>query len=671
MPFHAESLRIAKVRKEVFLRLLLQDFASDLGTMRLSPLKLLVLFAGLAVCVASFSKQESASFNSAGSLTALIQDGREIPIHAYFEVSFAGGVHQNLQPHDQRSPIMREGLELAWKGSASFPNSGQAQFEVQWTEQAGGLSLAGTLTSGAPERRGGPGFKGALEVEAVDYVIDLPRALFRSWNIGDTGLVFPESKPASPMFFGGLIDKLELRDPANNWKLALGLDSSRPISITDVWENEEQFFRIRIQLGKGLWQNGEQMKLGLKLALQGKAQAEPATVNVDSKSPLYDFQGFGGNFCFNTETPVADFLIEDYSQAWARFEMKLVAWDRERKEPGPALKRDFQLMRKVQRKGIPWIISVWRVPEHFYSDANQKPSSTFGRTISPERWPEFLKLIGSYLTYIKEKHKLEPDLFSFNEPDLGVSVGFSAEAHREAIKRIGAHLASLGLKTKMLLGDTANPRDSHKYVLPTAADPEAMKYVSMLSVHSWGNGSPAQYQAWAKVAEWLKLPLLVGEAGVDPGSWRNRMFDSYAYGLREAAQYQDLLRHAHPAALIYWQYTEDYGLMRVGADKKPVPTGRYWLMKQFSNLTPRNSQVLTSSSDQPEVLVSAFSKDKALVLHVLNTGPAREINAKLPAGKWSLVSSTETSSGLDKTKVDPSKPVQIPARSLNSFILEN
>ncbi len=66
---------------------------------------------------------------------------------------------------------------------------------------------------------------------------------------------------------------------------------------------------------------------------------------------------------------------------------------------GPALTRDFELMQRVQKMGIPWILSLWRLPERYYADANQKPFFTFGRQIAPDRWPEFLDLLGSYLTY--------------------------------------------------------------------------------------------------------------------------------------------------------------------------------------------------------------------------------------------------------------------------------
>jgi O-glycosyl hydrolase len=329
-------------------------------------------------------------------------------------------------------------------------------------------------------------------------------------------------------------------------------------------------------------------------------------------------------------------------------------------------------MQRVQRMGVPWIISVWFLPERFYTDPNQKPFGTFARQIAPDRWPEFLDLLGSYLVFLKTHYGAEPDLFSFNESDLGVNVGFTAETHRDEIKRIGEYLASRGLKTKMLLGDTANPRDSHKFVLAAAADPEAMRYVGAVSVHSWGNGTPAQYEAWGDVAEWLGLPLLVAEAGVDPGAYKNRTFDSYSYGLREAAQFQDLLRYARPQALIYWQFTDDYGLVHIGPGGAIEPTGRFWLMKQFVNLTPPKSDAVRASSDQADVRISAFLRGDSLAVHVLNSGPERDaVLSGLPAGTWRTVTTTE-SSGYQEAKADPGAGapgrIHLPARSLTTIL---
>ena len=130
-----------------------------------------------------------------------------------------------------------------------------------------------------------------------------------------------------------------------------------------------------------------------------------------------------------------------------------------------------------------------------------------------------------------------------------------------------------------------------------------------------------------------------------------------------------MLHDAHPQAIIYWQYTEDYGLVRVSADKAVTPTPRFYLMKQFVALTPTKSEVVTSESDQPDVLVSAFAKDRALTVHIVNRGPARDIvSSGLPEGKWREVTTT-VESGFQETNLSAAPgTLKVPARSMVSLV---
>jgi O-glycosyl hydrolase len=624
------------------------------------------------VAATALAATEPATYNSAGALTSLIHDGAAIPVHGEFVVDFGHDLQVTLQPHDQKSPIAREGSKLHWSGVPTFPNGGKAAVDVSWSETDDGLALTGTAISGDPADA--IGWRRPLEIKSVDYVIDLPRAAFAGGHVEPSGVALPTIKPADPVFFNAATANITLTDAQKNWTLALTLDHARPVTITDHWDATGRSYRIRIRLGGGLWPFGEPYALGLTLKLEGRASAPAAHVSIDPAGKRYEFDGFGGDYCFNTQTPAADYLMSHLRNAWARLEFKGSNWDRERAHPGPELVRDFELMQRVQRLGLPWILSLWRLPERYYTDPNRKPAGTFARQIAPDRWPEFLDLLGSYLTYLRANYGAEPDYFSFNEPDLGVDIGFSARAHRDMIKRLGAYLASRGLKTKMLLGDTANPRDSHRYVLPTAADPVAMSHVGAVSFHSWGGGSPAQYGAWADVASWLHLPLVVGEAGVNPGAYRNHTFDSYAYGLSEARQFQELLRDSRPTAILYWEFTEDYGLVHVDKNGSIEPTPRYWLMNQFANLTPAKSEVVTSASDQPDVLVSAFvggETPAAQAVHILNVGPAREVAITgLPAGDWKNVVTTETEGlkpGPVVTATAKITSLRVPARSLTTL----
>lgn len=603
---------------------------------------------------------ERATYDSAGALTSVILNGTELPLHGGLFAQFSGGLKANVQPHDQRSPITREGSKLSWKGTATFPNTSKAEFTADWTENDTALVLETTAVN--------PG-EFPLDLTSLDYVIDLPRADFVGGAIREPATTFPNTIPADPAFYRQTTDHLSFENSQQTWKLTLNFDQPRPVKIIDHWDNTGRFYRIQISLHEGALPQKTPVSFRLTLTPEARPKPEAAHLQVDLSQPRYTFDGFGGNYCFNTQTPTVEYTLEHLSPAWARLEFKAFFWDHERDQPGPQLKRDFELMQRVQRAGIPWVLSLWRLPERFYIDPNQQPFSRFGRTIAPDRWPEFLDLLTTYLAYLKGNYGAEPDYFSFNEPDLGVSIGFTAETHREMIKRIGGRLAAAGMKTKMLLGDTANPRDTHLYVLPTAGDAEAMKYVGAVSFHSWGNGTAAQYRSWGEVGQWLARPLIVGEAGTDPGSYRNRVFDSYSYGLKEALQYQELLREAQPTAILYWQYTDDYGLIHKGAGDAIEPTARFWLMKQFVEFTPRKSRVVTSTSDQKDVAISAFSKDDKVTVHLLNLGSERDVTLTgLPAGTWTLVTTIETA-GLKPQEL-PKTPGQLhlPARSLVSLV---
>jgi hypothetical protein len=194
----------------------------------------------------------------------------------------------------------------------------------------------------------------------------------------------------------------------------------------------------------------------------------------------------------------------------------------------------------------------------------------------------------------------------------------------------------------MLLGDATGPRDTHRFALEAASDPEAMQYVGAIGFHSWGGGTAEQYAAWGDLGEWLNLPLLVTELGVDAAAYYTRSFDSYHYGLREAKMTQELLLHARPRGTHFWQFTNDYSLVRARADQPVEPTARFWLMKHFTDLTPPKSEGLATTSDQRSVLFTAFRSGSNYTLHLLNAGAARTAELQgVPDGDWQVTQTTE------------------------------
>jgi O-glycosyl hydrolase len=399
------------------------------------------------------------------------------------------------------------------------------------------------------------------------------------------------------------------------------------------------------------------------------------------------------------ESPVSQYTLDNLKVAWARTEMKLHHWAgpndgnspdqidwetlKQRDKPDSRLRRDFLWMQQLQNRGIPYVISIWQLPDWLYAEANSdaRKDSTSARRLAPQKWPELLGGIGTYLLYAKKQYGVEPDLFSFNEPDYGVRVKLTGEEHRDAIIRIGRHLEKLRLKTRMLLADVASARVPQEYLKPTISDPNAMKYVGAVAFHSWGGARPEQYAAWGDTAEKLKLPLLVAEVGVDAdwhtvSAWR----DTHYYALKEVAMYQELLLHARPQGTMQWELTEDYstvGKERDAGGWKFTPKKRFWFLKHFFNLTPARSDALATGSSNAKVLVTAFrgkqSSDPAYTVHVANLGASRGVTIRgLPEGIAALnvvrTGETESFQALPAVKADKGVlRLDLPPQSLTTL----
>ncbi|MBI5281463.1 MAG: hypothetical protein HY858_07255, partial [Candidatus Solibacter usitatus] len=407
-----------------------------------------------------------------------------------------------------------------------------------------------------------------------------------------------------------------LHGPAG--RVTLTTSTPRLLSIEDRWERRARTYSFTVELAGG--------PVEASLAFTSTPDTAPASLLVHPDQLRARFHGFGGNYCWPAMSSVTLYTLANIKSAWARVEMSLEDWEpqndnddsstvnwevlKSHDRPNSRLRNQLLTALEIQKKGIPYVASIWWLPEWIYANPNQQPRSDHRRRVAIDKWDELLESIGSYLLYAKQQYGVEPDLFSFNEANIGVYLFLDPEEHRQALISIGRHLRKLGLKTKMLLADATGPDGTYTYALPAASDPEALAFCGAISFHSWGGASPDMYKAWGDLAEWTGLPLLVAEMGVDSAAYRSRSYDSYAYGLRELRMQQELIIHARPQSLLFWQYTEDYALAKStpnsGGSPLVEPTPRFWLMQQLANLTPMQSDSLVTASNHPNVLVTAF-----------------------------------------------------------------
>lgn len=613
----------------------------------------------LLVCLPAVAG-EKAAYDSNGRIVSMITEAGDVAIASSIVAVLPTGKTIPLQVRREGAGAVRPGRDLAWSASFQLPDGGRGRLQWKSEEDSSGLRYGVTVSADSP-----------LDVEAIEFRLDLPHADFVGGTAGAEGgapVALAAVRQGGPVLWRGPARSLRFDDAAGTLDLEVGFEQAAEVTLVDRWDRAGRSFQARAAMVRGAMAGGSSMKFLARLRLAARLPASaPVHVTIDPGNTRFHFDGFGGNYCWDNRSPIAAYTLDHLRIAWARSEMKAVQWDRERGAPGPEIRTDLETMRKLQQAGARLVISVWWLPERLYTDPYEKPRSARFRIIDPQKWDDLLDLLGSYLLYARREYGVEPDLFSFNESNIGIYVGLTPESHSEAIKRIGGYFQKLGLKTKMLLGDAANPRDTHTFVLDAANDPDALPYIGAVAFHSWGGGTAAQYAAWGDVAEWLHLPLLVTEMGVDAAAYYTHSFDSYDYGLREARMAQELLLYARPQAAQFWQFTNDYALARIGADGTVEPTARFWLMKHFTDLTPAPSDALAVTTDQTGVLATAFRKGDAYAVHILNPGAARNaVLTGLPPGDCQVVETTEDAGFQHSAAHSEGGTVtlQLPARAL-------
>lgn len=441
----------------------------------------------------------------------------------------------------------------------------------------------------------------------------------------------------------------------------------------------------------------QQAQKNITVKATGTIDKTPASVVVDSQNPGMRFDGFGGNF--RLQNPKADpqviqYCLDNLRVAWGRVEMPWSMWHPEESIDPAEVARTGKLnqhvhesmlmAQKLEKTGIPIIISDWSAPNWAIlgdpRDAfRNRSKGIYGYQLNPEKTEKIYKSIADFLVYLKQNYGVEPELFSFNESDLGINVRHTGKEHAEFIKGFGAYLASRGIATKMLLGDNSDAT-TFDFIIPAMNDPETHKYIGAVSFHSWRGCDDETLKKWAGAAKKMNLPLLVAEGSTDAAAWTYpEIFYEQTFALYEINLYIRLCSMCQPLSILQWQLTSDYSVLKgegIYRTEGPLqPTRRFWNLKQLAS-TPEGAFAIPASCNKEEVNCAVFGNlaSGEYAVHMVNNGAGRPAEIKgLPADVTMMeVYVTDETRGMEKTgevrAVDGSFKLNLPATAMITLI---
>ena len=434
---------------------------------------------------------------------------------------------------------------------------------------------------------------------------------------------------------------MRLVSPNRRWEIKFGEPSTIMIRNELTAPNRS---RVYVTLFSGNVIAGQTVERIFSVTTSGEIDRNPVQLVLDATRPGAAFQGLGGNFRIQNprvDPSVIQYNLENMRVSWARVEMPWRLWHpKEEVDPITAaeasgldtrVKAAMEMARSLARKKMPVIVSAWSAPAWAIEgpvNFRSEPGEPRGNPLKPDKMQRIYESIGAYLTYLKRTYGVEAAMFSFNESDLGINVRQTGEEHAALIKGLGAHLASQGLATRMLLGDNSDATTTD-FILPALRDPEARPYIGAVSFHSWRGWSDELLTFWGKAARQLNVPLLVGEGSTDAAAWLYpHVFKEPWFAMEEITLYTRICAISQPLAILQWQLTADYSILAGGGvfgEQGPLqPTRRFWNLKQLAS-TPEGAFVLPITCQQPNITCTAFGNiaDGIYAIHVVNNGASR------------------------------------------------
>jgi len=391
--------------------------------------------------------------------------------------------------------------------------------------------------------------------------------------------------------------------------------------------------------------DGQTAEKTFLLKASGEIDRSPVHISIDPRKPGRAFDGIGGNFRLQNEKidpQIIDYCLENLNVTWARVELPWRSWHLiESVNPLDAarsgklnanVRAAMEMARKFARRHIPIVVSAWNPPAWaIVGEFNfRNENGVYGNPLNPQKMRSIIKSIGDYFVYLKEAAGVEPQLFSFNESDLGISIRMTGQEHADFIKKLGAYLASQGLRTKVLLGDNSDAT-TIDFIEPALRDPATHEYIGAISFHAWRGCDNWTLSHWGDAAKELNVPLLIGEGGTDAHAYEYPdVFKEPAFAQDEIDIYVRAINVAHVRSILQWQLTSDYSLLTgggIGGIEGPLhPTQRFWNVKQLG-MVPPGSFILPTTCDQEGISCAAFGDllEGTYTLHVVNGGASRPV----------------------------------------------
>ena len=382
-----------------------------------------------------------------------------------------------------------------------------------------------------------------------------------------------------------------------------------------------------------------------------------AAIRADDTITVYPgvvyqtFRGFGGNFAQDRLAtthsnidpttgldPYAEFCLANLNVKHARVGLPLRVFETSDgvfDYNATNVVHVLNLMKYMQNHGIPFIASIWDLPNWMVDN----PQDDAGRTIKAGYEDKVAQCIVTFLNKANTSQYAfaVPDAISFNEctETWGNDVVVPSGKLNTIMTKLAAKSGGAGLK--WILNDTGADKGT-SYAQPcwNAMTSANQGRVIAVAYHGWKSAAnTASITALFNFAQSINKPLWNLEVGEDPQA-TNTDWETWAFASATAKNYYYGFKFGHVERADYWEYMQGFRLTDVNAT---TFTSAGYVVKMLNDYIPNAFVMVNSAGTGNGAYNVAFKHptDGRLRVFFINTAATQNISfASLPAGTYTL-----------------------------------
>ncbi len=425
---------------------------------------------------------------------------------------------------------------------------------------------------------------------------------------------------------------------------------------------------------------------------------QDATISIDPETQYQVIEGFGAHGSMDVYWHSGPFYNSEFLDLV--IDTLGLTMNRNSYQPGDEdfyNKTDYfrAIRQKAENSGEPlkFISTIWSPPAQWKINNSTTGTDTETNRLRTIYYDEYAEYCADIVKFYKDSAGIDLYAFSLaNEPNYAQTFNscvWDPDDYADMVTLVGEEYDARGYSTQTFgVEDMGSFGKNTSWFNAILKNDTAREHHDIWAVHGYQDGVAADYgdaDGWSNmsntVSSYGKQLWMTETSGYVSTKYFENAYGGGAFDLAKSIYLA--LKFGRVSAWVWWQlcephhtnwYDDRYSLMYLEGGNTPVPSKLFYVSRHYYRYVRPGAYQVASSSDNTDVLVTAFKHgddSRLTVILINNASDERTAGIDMPnlPASFKLYRTTENNDWQSLGTVNPNS-LTLPAKSINTLVYE-